>query len=77
MGSGPYVIGEVKPGEAITFRKNPGYWGKDLPMPEGLWNFDEVRFDYYRDANAAFEAFKTGRGRCPHRDRPDALGHGL
>ncbi|MGL4593090.1 MAG: extracellular solute-binding protein [Aestuariivirga sp.] len=60
MGSGPYVIGEVKPGEAIIYRKNPGYWGKDLPIARGLWNFDEVRFDYYRDANAAFEAFKKG-----------------
>jgi peptide/nickel transport system substrate-binding protein len=60
MGSGPYVVGEVKPGEAIIFRKDPDYWGKDLPIARGLWNFDEVRFDYYRDANAAFEAFKKG-----------------
>ena len=59
-GSGPYVIAEVKPGEVITFRKDPDYWGKDLPIAKGLWNFDEVRFDYYRDANAAFEAFKKG-----------------
>ena len=59
-GSGPYVIAEVKAGEAIIFRKDPDYWGKDLPLQKGLWNFDEVRFDYYRDANAAFEAFKSG-----------------
>jgi peptide/nickel transport system substrate-binding protein len=50
----------IKAGETITYRKNPDYWGKDLPLQKGLWNFDEVRFDYYRDANAAFEAFKSG-----------------
>jgi peptide/nickel transport system substrate-binding protein len=60
-GSGPYVIGAVSAGESITFRRNPGYWGKDLAIARGLWNFDEVRFDYYRDANAAFEAFKSGQ----------------
>lgn len=60
VGSGPYVMGEIKAGETITYRKNPDYWGKDLPIQKGLWNFDEVRFDYYRDANAAFEAFKSG-----------------
>ena len=60
MGSGPYVMGTIKAGETITYKKNPDYWGKDLPLQKGLWNFDEVRFDYYRDANAAFEAFKSG-----------------
>lgn len=60
VGSGPYVIGEVKPGEFITYRKNPDYWAKDLPIAKGFWNFDEVRIDYYRDANTAFEAFKKG-----------------
>jgi peptide/nickel transport system substrate-binding protein len=59
-GSGPYVIQSVKAGETITFARNPDYWGKDLPLQRGLWNFDQVRFDYYRDANAAFEAFKSG-----------------
>ena len=60
VGSGPYVIGEVKAGESITYKKNPDYWGKNLPISKGVWNFDTVRFDYYRDANAAFEAFKKG-----------------
>jgi peptide/nickel transport system substrate-binding protein len=60
VGSGPYVIQSVKAGETITYAKDPDYWGKDLPLQRGLWNFDEVRFDYYRDANAAFEAFKSG-----------------
>lgn len=60
VGSGPYVMGTIKAGETISYTKNPDYWGKDLPLQKGLWNFDEVRFDYYRDANAAFEAFKSG-----------------
>jgi peptide/nickel transport system substrate-binding protein len=60
VGSGPYVIQSVKAGETLTYALNPDYWGKDLPLQRGLWNFDEVRFDYYRDANAAFEAFKSG-----------------
>lgn len=60
VGSGPYVMDKIKAGETITFRKNPDYWGKTLPINKGLWNFDTVRFDYYRDANAAFEAFKSG-----------------
>ena len=60
IGSGPYVIADAKPGESITYKKNPNYWGKSLPLAKGLWNFDTVRYDYYRDANAAFEAFKKG-----------------
>lgn len=59
-GSGPYVIANVKAGETIVYRRNPDYWGKDLPLNRGLWNFNEVRFDYYRDSNAAFEAFTSG-----------------
>ncbi len=60
IGSGPYVVGEVKPGQSITLKRNPNYWGRALPVNRGLWNFDEIRFDYYRDANTHFEAFKKG-----------------
>ncbi|MBL8588733.1 MAG: ABC transporter substrate-binding protein, partial [Methylobacteriaceae bacterium] len=60
VGSGPYVVAEVKPGERLTLRRNPDYWGKDLPLHRGLFNFDEIRVDYYRDANSLFEAFKAG-----------------
>jgi peptide/nickel transport system substrate-binding protein len=60
IGSGPYVISEVRAGESITYRKNPDYWGKSLAITRGLWNFETVRYDYYRDSNAAFEAFKKG-----------------
>jgi peptide/nickel transport system substrate-binding protein len=60
VGSGPYVIADVKPGESISYRKNPNYWGKNLAVGKGFWNFDTVRFDYYKDVTAAFEAFKKG-----------------
>jgi peptide/nickel transport system substrate-binding protein len=60
VGSGPYVLSEVKPGDSVTFKRNPDYWGRDLPINHGLWNFDEIRFDYYRDSNSHFEAFKKG-----------------
>jgi peptide/nickel transport system substrate-binding protein len=60
IGSGPYMIDVVKQDETITYKKNPDYWGKNLAIARGLWNFDVVRLDYFRDANAAFEAFKKG-----------------
>jgi peptide/nickel transport system substrate-binding protein len=60
IGSGPYVIADVEPGKSITLKRDPGYWGRDLPVNRGLWNFDEIRFDYYRDADTHFEAFKRG-----------------
>jgi len=60
IGSGPYVIDKVDPGRAISFRRNPDYWGRDLAVNRGLNNFDEIRFDYFGDANAMFEAFKAG-----------------
>src|SRR6478752_1216812 len=60
IGSGPYRVTAVKPGASITFTRNPDYWGRDLPINRGLFNFDEVRLDYYREANGQFEAFKRG-----------------
>ena len=60
VGSGPYIFGSVKPGEQLELVRNPDYWGRDLPVSRGLWNFDRVVFDYYRDSNGAFEAFKKG-----------------
>ncbi len=60
VGSGPYVVADVDPGKSVTLKRDPNYWGRDLPINRGLWNFEELRFDYYRDANAYFEAFKTG-----------------
>jgi peptide/nickel transport system substrate-binding protein len=60
LGTGPYIVSEVDPGKSVTLKRNPNYWGRDLPINRGLWNFDEVRFDYYREANSHLEAFKRG-----------------
>jgi peptide/nickel transport system substrate-binding protein len=60
IGSGPYRVTAVRPGASLTLTRNPDYWGRDLPVNRGLWNFDEIRLDFYREANGAFEAFKRG-----------------
>jgi peptide/nickel transport system substrate-binding protein len=60
LGSGPYLVGEVDPGKNVIFKRNPTYWGRDLAINRGLWNFDEVRFDFYRESNSHLEAFKRG-----------------
>jgi peptide/nickel transport system substrate-binding protein len=60
VGSGPYTVDIVDPGKSVTLKRNPNYWGRDLPVGRGLWNFDEVRLDFYRDGNSHFEAFKKG-----------------
>jgi microcin C transport system substrate-binding protein len=58
--SGPYKIKEVKAGHYIIYERDPEYWGKDLPVNKGRYNFDQVRYDYYRDGMVAVEAFKAG-----------------
>jgi peptide/nickel transport system substrate-binding protein len=58
LGSGPYRVTAVNPGVSVTLTRNPDYWGRDLPINRGLWNFDEIRLDFYREANGHFEAFK-------------------
>ena len=60
IGSGPYRIGSIKPGEEMILKRNPDYWGRDLPVCRGLYNFDEIFITYYRDANSMFESFKAG-----------------
>jgi len=60
VGSGPYRVSAVKPGASVTLTRNPDYWGRDLPVNRGLWNFDEIRLDFYRESNGYFEAFKRG-----------------
>ena len=60
VGSGPYQITEVDPGEKLVLRRNPDYWAKDLPSQRGFFNFDEIDVEYYRDANSLFEAFQAG-----------------
>jgi len=60
LGSGPYTVSNVKPGESVAFTRDKNYWGRDLAINRGLWNFDTIRYDYYRDGNTHFEAFKKG-----------------
>ena len=60
IGSGAYVVERVDPGRSITFRRNPDYWGRDLPLLRGMYNFDSIRYDYFADTNAMFQAFKAG-----------------
>ena len=60
IGSGPYVVAAADPGRSLTLKKNPDWWGKDLPVNQGLHNFDTVIYDFYGDNNAMFEAFKAG-----------------
>lgn len=60
LGSGPYRVAAVRPGEKLVLRRDKNYWAKDLPVMRGLYNFDEVDFDYSRDDNSLFEAFKAG-----------------
>ena len=61
LGSGPYTIQSVDPGRSITYRRVKDYWGADLPVNKGRYNFDTIRYDYYRDATIALEAFKAGQ----------------
>ena len=60
LGSGPYRIKQMTPGRTISYERVADYWGKDLPVNRGQWNFDTIRFDYYRDETVAFEGFKAG-----------------
>ncbi|WP_445206979.1 extracellular solute-binding protein [Aminobacter sp. Piv2-1] len=60
MGSGPYTIAEVKPGERIVFKRNPDYWGRDIPSKRGFDNYDQITIEYFLNAAAQFEAFKKG-----------------
>ncbi len=60
LGTGPYLLADLDPGKSFTLRRNPSFWGKDLPILRGHHNFDEIRVDFYRDSNAHFESFKVG-----------------
>jgi microcin C transport system substrate-binding protein len=60
LGSGPYRITQVQPGRSLVFERVKDYWGKDLAVNRGKYNFDRVEFEFYRDSDVAFEAFKAG-----------------
>ncbi len=60
VGSGPYTIAKIDIGRSLTYRRNPAYWGRDLALQRGRFNFDEVTYEFFRDQGAMFEAFKAG-----------------
>jgi microcin C transport system substrate-binding protein len=60
LASGPYRISAWRMGQYITYSRVKDYWGANLPVNRGRWNFDTIRYDYYLDDNVAFEAFKAG-----------------
>ncbi len=70
VGSGPYLVDRIDPGKSIAYKRNPDYWGRDLPVNRGLYNFDEIRFEYFRDAGSMFEAFKSGLVQLRGEDDP-------
>lgn len=60
LGSGPYVFDSADSGRRVVWRRNPDYWGQDLPINRGRNNFDKIRVEYFGDYQAAFEGFKAG-----------------
>jgi len=60
LGSGPYKIKSFEPGRSIVVERVEDYWGRDIPVNRGRYNFDEVRYEYFRDANVALEGLKAG-----------------
>jgi microcin C transport system substrate-binding protein len=59
LGSGPYRVKEFSAGRSVALRRVEDYWGRDLPVNVGTNNFDELRFEYFRDTTVALEAFKA------------------
>ena len=60
LGSGPYQVDSLDPGRQIKYKRVENYWAKDLPVNKGLYNFDTIIYDYYKDSNVLVEAFKVG-----------------
>lgn len=60
LGSGPYVPDRVDIGRSVSYARNPDYWGRDLPINRGQYNFDRLRYEYFAEGTAAFEGFKGG-----------------
>ncbi len=77
LGSGPYALKDFSPGRTLVYEKMPDYWGKDLNVNIGSNNFQEIRFEYYRDTTIALEAFKGELGRLAHRVRALRTGRPL
>ncbi len=60
LGSGPYRVGRFEVGRFIEYERVADWWGAELPVCRGQWNFDRIRYEYFRDRDVAFEAFKSG-----------------
>ncbi len=60
LGSGPYRIGDFEAGRSVSYDRVEDYWAQDLPVRQGRFNFDRIRYDYYTDDTVALEAFKAG-----------------
>ena len=60
LASGPYTIGDFKQGSFIVYKRRPDYWAKDLPVNRGRFNFDEIRYEYFRDRAVELESIKAG-----------------
>ncbi|WP_182406375.1 extracellular solute-binding protein [Psychrobacter sp. GP33] len=67
MGSGPYQLGRVDVGRSVTYIRDPNYWGRELMVNRGRYNFDMIKFVYYQSDEIAFEGFKSGQ----YRFRPE------
>ncbi len=60
VGSGPYKVKSLKPGESITYERDPNYWGKDIPAKVGMDNYDQISVQYFLQDTTLFESFKKG-----------------
>ena len=60
IGSGPYVVEKAEAGTSLVLKKDPDWWGADLPFNQGLHNLDEIRYEFFSDGGVAFEAFRAG-----------------
>ncbi|ULG70829.1 extracellular solute-binding protein [Marinobacterium sediminicola] len=77
VGSGPYAVSHIDPGRTIIYKRRADYWGSELPVNRGRFNFDQRQFDYYRDSTVALEAFKAGEYdfRSEHASKAWATGY--
>lgn len=60
LGTGPYLVDSYEAGRYVNLRRNPDYWGADIPFRRGTMNLDEIRIEFYGDGTVLFEAFKAG-----------------
>jgi peptide/nickel transport system substrate-binding protein len=76
VGSGPYLVDHLEPGRFIVYRRNPDHWAKHLAVNRGRYNFNEIRYEFFRDASALFEAFKSGQVDVRLEDDPSRWAEG-